>query len=225
MQKQLAVGSLETQEPYNWRPDLFKKSQNAQIPCISPFSCLKTYDLIILPEEDRTHLKLWIMDLWARTKFEQSSQFLLNSVCSLWYQLHYYMLSSIKCAESELSGIKYVAKSIVKLVTENVVRGSPGIHFMHMNAKTQSSRTHFWWSFDIQLINSGRYFLVEFSFLTSSRRCCSIFDREQCKAWFVPWVKDITHSLYWLLEATWSAYWKFDSNLLLQIDSKSSLFC
>ena len=46
----------------------------------------------------------------------------------------------------------------------------------------------------------------------------------RCKAWFVPWVKDITRPLYWLLEATWSDYWNFDSNLLWQIDSKSSLF-
>ena len=81
MQKQLGAGYLGTQALYIWRPVLFEKSEKAQIPCIPLFSYLKRYDIIILAEEHRIHLKMLIMGPWTQTKLEQSSQFLVNSTC------------------------------------------------------------------------------------------------------------------------------------------------
>ena len=46
---------------YIWQLVLLKKCQQAQIPCISPFSSQKTYDIVILPEVNRTHKKLGIL--------------------------------------------------------------------------------------------------------------------------------------------------------------------
>ena len=60
LQKQLGCGSPGTQAVYFWRPLWLEKCQEAQIPCISPISCEKIYDIAVLLEVDRIHKKLFL---------------------------------------------------------------------------------------------------------------------------------------------------------------------
>ena len=88
---------------------------------------------------ERIHKKLWILLQFRLVppgpifgmKFTISCEF--SPLRVKWW---YHMFSSIKMEEymeSELSGIFQL-----KLVTKNIVRGSPGTQFMHMRVKWDS---------------------------------------------------------------------------------------
>ena len=61
LQKQLGIVSPVIQALYIWQPVLLKNCKKSQIPCTPPFSCQKTYVIIILPKLDRISKKLGIL--------------------------------------------------------------------------------------------------------------------------------------------------------------------
>ena len=120
-------GSPRTQVLYSWRPVLLQKYLKSQIKFISIFSCQKTYYIVILPEVDRIHKKLWVLFRYSfghrgpriGIKFTGSCEFDPRQV-KLWY----HVFSSMKFEEyieSELSDIFQA-----KLVPENIAPMSMG---------------------------------------------------------------------------------------------------